>query len=159
MQPKLTYIQTAPLTAVERFASKYIMRESGCWEWQQHLNRGYGVFTVHGKAKMAHRVMWELVGHKVDLSLELDHICNNRKCVNPKHLQEVTRQVNLLRSGSQSALNARKKTCPKGHPYTGRNLMVFRGKRHCRTCNTARKLEYNARVEAKAILKQLKEEI
>ena len=66
---------------------------------------------------------------------QIDHLCKQTRCVRPQHLEAVTPQENTLRSNSPSALNAQKVECPKGHPYSGKNLVIdSRGARRCREC-------------------------
>lgn len=90
-----------------------------------------------------HVLVWESVNGPVPPGLELDHLCRQRDCHEPSHLEAVPRRVNILRGNGFSARNARKDRCPKDHPYEGDNLIVYRDKeggehRYCRTCIDAR---------------------
>lgn len=106
-----------------------------CWPWLGSRQRiGYGVF----RNTVAHRAAYVLSTGPIPLGLELDHLCANRGCVNPGHLEPVSRRENVMRSSSFAATNARKTHCPKGHPYAGSNLHVApNGDRRCLTCKTA----------------------
>lgn len=86
-------------TVEERFWSKVNKTTtSGCWEWTAHLHKGYGQFGVkQGQIKYAHRVAYEWAVSPIPAGLELDHLCKNPKCVNPEHLEPVTRAENLAR--------------------------------------------------------------
>lgn len=69
-----------------------------CWRWTgAHVSKGYGSFWLDGKAQPAHRVVYELVKGKIPEGLHLDHLCRNRWCVNPEHLEPVTLQENNRR--------------------------------------------------------------
>lgn len=116
---------------------------SGCLFWMGALNQfGYGRVGVNGRRTVAHRAIYEMACGPVDPSLELDHLCRVRCCVNPAHLEPVTKRVNGLRgvAGVKSGAMQRAKThCPHGHPYSGDNLFLrASGHRECRTCMRAR---------------------
>jgi hypothetical protein len=119
----------------ERFWSK--VDASGiCWEWKAAKARGYGRFGVGSKVVLAHRWAWlNLVG-PIGEGLELDHLCRNRACVNPDHMQPVTHTENVRR-GYGGWNTASKTHCPQGHLYAGDNLMISSGRRYCRACHRA----------------------
>lgn len=111
---------------------------SGCWLWTASCgNGGYGQFAVrHPKPTMvgAHRFAYEHFVGPIPAGLDLDHLCRNRRCVNPAHLEPVTRRENLLR-GVGPAARGRDKVCRNGHPLTGDNLVKRKdGRRRCKTC-------------------------
>lgn len=91
------------------------------------------------KTKLAHRLSYEhFVGPILD-GLTIDHLCRDRACVNPAHLEAVTISINVLRGFNPMAINARKTHCPLGHFYAGpHGRIVHRpnGKtyRRCREC-------------------------
>ena len=109
----------------------------GCMEWTaaRHAN-GYGYVTVRrGEKQQAHRAAYELLVGPIPEGLQLDHLCKNRGCCAPSHLEVVPAAVNNARSSSPSALNALKTACPAGHEYTPENTISTRGRRRCRECN------------------------
>ena len=111
-------------------------QEDGCWEWDRgHLASGYGLVRYEGRNQPVHRVVYEEMVHPIPKGKQMDHLCRNRGCCNPDHLEPVTQKVNLLRGESPAARNARKTTCPEGHPYD----MVTRGSRECSICKRARR--------------------
>ena len=122
----------------ERFWSKVAESPSGCWLWTAGQNGvGYGSYYLDGRQALAHRLAYEEMCGAIPDGLPLDHICRNRACVNPEHLEPVTQRVNNLRGVGCFAQNAAKDRCKNGHPLSGPNLMR-RGKdgsRRCRTCN------------------------
>lgn len=105
-----------PLTE-EAFWAK-VAKGDGCWEWQGARSAsGYGVARWQGRDRPAHRIAYEFVHGPVPLELEMDHLCRNRGCVNPAHLEPVTGRENVLRSPiAIPAINARMTTCKAGHP-------------------------------------------
>src|SRR5688500_12459342 len=110
----------------ERFESKMLKTEA-CWLWQGPINRkGYGTFQIktplgNWQPEYAHRVAYGLYKGPIPFGLSIDHLCSNRSCVNPEHLEAVTQQVNLLRGKTLQARNLAKTHCPKGHPYDEAN--------------------------------------
>jgi hypothetical protein len=113
---------------------------SGCWLWTGSVNKaGYGLFWTGAAQRLAHRCSYELHVGPIPAGLTLDHLCRVRCCVNPDHLEPVTQGDNARRSpiiGIRSGELQRSKThCPKGHAYTGENLIIREnGWRRCRAC-------------------------
>lgn len=109
-----------------------LWNETPCWEWTASLGFGYGRYysSVQKKTVRAHRASYEMLVGPIPEGLTIDHLCRNRACVNPDHLEPVTSQVNILRGYGISALNARKVVCPNGHEF------LFRkgGIRACQIC-------------------------
>lgn len=133
-----------------RFFAKIQRAPGGCHIWIAATNSsGYGVFVVNGRQVYAHRVAWAL-GNDATLStaLSIDHLCRNRRCVNPLHLDAVTMRVNTER---QPARTRTRTLCPQGHPYSGENLYVFPdGRRACRICTREAQVRHQAKKKALA---------
>lgn len=113
--------------------------DSGCWEWLGSRKAlGYGVVRINNREVYVHRLMYFLHNGAISRKKELDHLCRNPRCCNPVHLEAVTHQENCKRGQSADAIYRRmrvRNTCPKGHPYYGKNLYRYPdGKRACRIC-------------------------
>ena|SRR3990167_6146490 len=129
---------TDPFT---RFIEKILATPDGCWQWAASKSRGgYGQFKTQGKVKRAHRVAYEFFMGAIPEGLQIDHLCRNRGCVNPLHLEPVTAKVNIHRSEGLAAKNIPKTHCPRGHCYSGRNLIMYENRRYCRECTRIRNL-------------------
>ena len=114
-----------------------------CWIWTKSLNNmGYAIFRAHGRTRLGHRVAYMELKGPIPEGLELDHLCRNRACINPAHLEPVTRSTNNRRGLSPvrtSLMHTAKTHCPQGHEYTPENTAVYKGRRNCRACkNIAR---------------------
>ena len=122
----------------ERFWGKVIKTDT-CWEWTDYTGyNGYGKLRVQGQMRKAHRLAYEFCIGPIPEGLTLDHLCRNRKCVNPSHLEPVTYQQNILRGEGRAAAQARRTHCPRGHPYDLFNTYKGPdGRRHCRVCLSA----------------------
>ena len=128
-----------------RFWDKVAVMPDGCWDWTAYRNRdGYGQFAGEGNS-LAHRVSYAGLVAPIPNGLQIDHLCRNRSCVNPSHLEVVTLQENTRR-GLKEEL---KTHCPQGHPYEGDNLYLHSktGWRQCHTCRREVKAKRLARSE------------
>lgn len=134
---------------MDRFWAK-VEKTDGCWWWRGALTgHGYGSFRVGKKMPGAHRVAWELLRGPIPKGQQIDHLCRNRACVNPDHMEVVSPAINYLRGHGVGALNARKTRCKRGHEFTAANTITDPGGgRHCRTCRKATKAAWRAAREA-----------
>lgn len=118
---------------------KHVIKSDGCWRWNRsHFRSGYARVKFKGRDTVAHVISWELTNGPVQNGLELDHLCRNRGCVNPSHLEPVTHRENMIRGNTAIRTNALKINCREGHPLAGDNLFVRKdGRRRCRACERA----------------------
>lgn len=130
----------------------------GCWVWTGQLHpTGYGQFIVmsgkRGYPRRAHRIAWELLRGPLKPEDYIDHLCRNRACVNPDHLQPVTNRENIRRGIAPSAINGRKTHCDYSHEFTPENTYVPPKRpttRECRICIRRRDQEKRERKRAAA---------
>lgn len=118
---------------VTRLLASFTARDRNeCWPWLGRINRGYGCFNENGRHRMAHLVVYEhMIGLVAD-GLELDHLCRNKQCVNPNHLEPVTHAENIRRTKSD--------LCVRGHMFDKQNTRIdIRGHRVCRKCDAIRR--------------------
>ena len=130
-----------------RFWSK-VDRSGGptaCWPWLAACSgRGYGHVWVGGakRQETAHRVAYELLVGPIPAGLTIDHLCRNRRCVNPAHLEPTTMRENTLRGVGATARHARQTHCKNGHEFTFENTYIWHGdgypRRDCRECTRNR---------------------
>ena len=140
----------------QRFWSKVAVAPAlDCWPWLASLNTGgYGQFMLDGRPQRAHRLAYEELRAEIPAGLQLDHLCRNRRCVNPWHLEPVTNAVNTAR-GMLPLINGerqRSKThCANGHPYNADNTRLDpKWHRRCRACERAQSLAGYYRRKANA---------
>ncbi len=121
-----------------------------CLEWQLHRDKdGYGKVHLDGKMHRAHRVAYEMAVGPIPPKYEIDHLCRNPCCINPRHLEAVTKRVNVLRGLSFCAVNAALTHCKNGHEFTPENTRIHvypkETRRMCRACDRDRQRQYTLR--------------
>ncbi len=142
--PGCRYVYThhlRPENPTKRFWEKVDRRgPDECWEWTASVKpNGYGQFSVVRDGKWlksyAHRYSYELIVGPIPEGLQLDHLCRNKACVNPNHLEPVTNRENQIRGNGVGGLNFRKTHCKHGHEFTPENTYIRpAGTRECRAC-------------------------
>jgi hypothetical protein len=127
-------------TAMARFV-RYIKPGRGdCIVWTAYTARrnGYAYFTVANRTTLAHRYVFEFFKGPIPEGFTIDHLCRNTSCVNPFHLEAVTRGENVLRGVGPLAINAKKTHCLNGHEFTEANTQRVPNGRNCRMCANER---------------------
>lgn len=126
------------------FWARVLRPEDGCWTYQGHRDhKGYGkaAITLNGrKHSRAHRAAYEMLVGPIPEGLQLDHLCRNRSCVNPSHLEPVTNQENGYRGQAPGiVIHLAGEACAKGHRYVEGSFSILKtGGRRCLICQRAR---------------------
>lgn len=124
--------------------------DNACWVWTGATSNGYGQVRRNGKLINVAVAAYEVRYGPIPAGLEIDHLCRNRPCWNPKHLEAVTHHENILRAVPY-LYNTKKTQCPKGHPYDESNTGYYKGsrnrrlQRYCLTCHREKQREYRQR--------------
>lgn len=139
--------------APDRFWLK-VEKTNGCWIWTGCKANGYGIVGIAYETWFAHRVAWVSKNGQLSSDLQLDHLCRDRACVNPDHLDPVPQAVNMIRGDGWGGVNSRKTHCPQGHEYTDRNTYVIPSTngRMCRICKASGRASEQARANERKAL-------
>lgn len=135
------------LSEMERFWHRVEKQADGCWIWKGHLTRGYGRFRFDDDTTQpAHRAAWILLVGPIPDANHIDHLCWNRPCVNPDHLEPVTPQENMRRVAERN--HDEWTTCQSGrHPYPeNRVLEPSTGRYRCLMCRREAQRRYKAKM-------------
>ena len=134
-----------------RLFSKITVNADGCWLWDGATVNGYGsINSRKAGSRRAHRVAYEILVGAVPDGLDLDHLCRVRNCINPTHLEPVTRTENILRGLGPLVTrerNRRRTHCKRGHELTPENTGRQRAGRFCKACKRLQKAAYLERTE------------
>jgi hypothetical protein len=131
---------------VKEILNLYTRRnKDACWEWTGYKSKvGYGSLTNKGKVQRAHRFIYEQLVGAIPDGMVLDHLCTNKACVNPDHLEPVTILENTQR------FNKTRTHCKNGHEFTLANTYTppkRLDRRYCRTCQYQRVADYKLRLQ------------
>lgn len=139
---KLTQVQI--YRTIEVFLGMIKKIEDGCWIWQGRIyDNGYGNFGLNKKYTTAHRFSYQHFKGKIPKGKVIDHLCRNKTCVNPEHLEAVSIKENVLRGSGIAAKNAKKTHCKRGHEFTPQNTYSYvKNQGIGRTCRECGRLRY-----------------
>lgn len=133
--PRMTYVE---------ILTRLVKKTSSCWEWQGSVNSsGYGQHGSHkkpGAETLAHRKLYAMKYGPIPKGKQIDHLCRNKLCVRPDHLEAVDPKENLMRAPEQvTTINAKKTHCVWGHEFDKKNTRIHKsGKRECIKCKKLR---------------------
>lgn len=138
----------------QRFMSK-IKKTDTCWYWTAAKTKaGYGMYSIKHKLIYAHRYSYQMFVGELVANMELDHLCKNRDCVNPEHLEQVTHKENVKRGEALPHLMAKiesrrnQQYCVRGHSLLDKSNIYNPPKRpkirYCRKCIKERSLSSQA---------------
>lgn len=135
-------------TIEDRFWAK-VEPTGFCWIWTAAKTKGYGVCWNGERTMPAHRFAYEYLVGPIPSGLVIDHLCRNRACVNPDHMDVVTHRVNIRRGQAGVLTGAKqraKRECPSGHEYDTANTYInSKGERSCRRCGRDRSRRWRAK--------------
>lgn len=131
-----------------------IQFSTGCWNWIGRIERGYGTINICNDRFAAHRMSYELFRREtIPLDMTIDHLCRNRVCVNPYHLEVVTLSENVKRA-SPYFFNNFKTHCINGHAFTKENTYLREGRtpgkyvRHCMECRRQKLRAFRQKIKS-----------
>ena len=146
MSKRMDYSKDQLPAAVERALRRTVIDDNGCWVFQGAKSHGYGRIAVRlaeykGRWWHLHRAVYTVMVSPVPDELVIDHLCRNRACCNPAHLEPVTNWENLRRGAGWVAVNASKTHCVNGHEYTPENTRIRQsaGRAPYRTCKECKR--------------------
>ena len=133
-----------------------VVTESGCWLYLRQPSQRYPHIRYRGTQTRMHQLAYRLLVGPVPAGLELDHLCRDRRCFNPEHLEPVTRSVNVLRGiPFRRSRNGGAHLCPEGHEIVGDNAITYGTARYarCRICLRAAEARSRARKAARGYVR------
>lgn len=111
------------------------INENGCMEWQNGLTtKGYACVCYQAKTQTAHRLIWKMINGEIPLDKQINHKCDNRKCINIDHLYLGTQKENIKDQLDRNRhRHSNKKSCKNGHDLSF--YVNVGNKRRCRLCH------------------------
>lgn len=142
------------MTPDQRYANirrRIVISDSGCWEWQGHIiNSGYGLVYNGQTNELVHRWVYKHVKGAIG-NETIDHLCRNKKCCNPDHLECVSYRENMHRSDTPNIVRHLTDTCKRGHSLLDAYIRADGG-RTCRECQRIYQANRRARIKAGEVL-------
>lgn len=132
-----------------RIANSIKVQDNGCWVWTRRRDRqGYGVMWIYQEGKkyqrFAHRMSYEAHKGLIPANKQIDHLCMNKSCVNPAHLEVVTSKENTQRYFQSIDID---RYCRNGHRRTSSNTYISGKTKYCKICHRYSSAAYRKRKE------------
>ena len=124
---------------------RFVVAKNGCWEWTGAVaSTGYAILNIDKQRKLAHRIAYQLFVGPIHHPLQTDHLCRNKKCINPAHLEAVTSKENSLRGKHPLYKIHREQICKRGHDLSVEENRIYRkdGRYRCKICVKQTRKEY-----------------
>lgn len=133
-----------------------IEKTADCWLWKGSPRpNGYCAIWYKQRSRLAHRLVYEILVGPIPEGLTIDHLCGNKRCVNPDHLEPVTQKENTLRAQKKAGILSAKTHCPQGHEYTEGNTNRSCRRRRCLTCHREREASRRLRMKERIAISPL----
>ena len=143
------------MTLAEKALSYLVPAPNNCIVWTMRRDKwGYGYVMWEKRPRLVHRVVFEALRGPIPTGLELDHLCRNKSCANPDHLEPVTHAENCRRGNGWSGLHARQTHCKYGHEFTPENTLTNKQNKNgrlCKTCTDETHKRHNLKRQAEVI--------
>ncbi len=133
-----------------RIWPRVVINKDLCWLWQGASQHGYGSVRINNKPTSLHRFTYSLFKKRLENGKELDHLCRNKSCCNPSHLEQVTHKENVFRGNAPCVALAARTHCKHGHQFSGSNMIIqyYKG-RPFRRCMACARAIWKSRVKSK----------
>ncbi len=126
----------------DEMLAKYVTKTESCWIWTGKIHKGYGLISIKDRTHYMHRVSYEKARGPIPDGMDLDHLCRNRACVNPDHLEPVTHAENMRRRVISPVFGVMRTHCRLGHAFVIKTVASGGLKNYCPSCHRIASLKH-----------------